>query len=426
VVCTSALGCAPSTSERPAHEVQPATDTRLDGSLLGTQRALDAGTARAGQKGLDASTDARAVDAAAAVDAASASADAQSSKTDAAPAMDFCGQTLPVDPSASGLLEGSVDILQAIPQHPSVNPRGPAVSAQFGTRVVWIFGEAVARGSLSDVVAVNSYTLSNFDRPYELDEALPDAGPPLSLVPELASDLALGADERLHYEMGNLVPVGPTELLLFYSPIKRRQPENQLTDEVLGTRVAHVKTDLKSIWAESEPELLFPASAPSMRSALQGRDGNVYLYGCPQQPSSQFDCLLARAPIGSATLARSYQYRTTGGWSNDLNVAVPVLSDAGPELSVSYNPYLRRYLAVFFSGLSNQIALQTAERPEGPFTPLGTVTLPKPSADSASSFRNLVEHPELSRKCGKQLVLTFLNPTGSGNYELTPIELELR
>ena len=54
------------------------------------------------------------------------------------------------------------------------------------------------------------------------------------------------------------------------------------------------------------------------------------------------------------------------------------------------------------------------------------MTLPRPSADPAYAFRDLLEHPELSRKCGKLLVLTYLSPTGGGNYELTPVELELR
>ena len=175
----------------------------------------------------------------------------------------------------------------------------------------------------------------------------------------------MGPDEALHYEIGSLVPVGPTELLLFYSPIRRRRTGDQLVDEPLGTRVAHVKTDLKSIWAESEPELVFPASAPSLRSGLLGRDGNVYLYSCPQQPNAQFDCVLARAPIGSATLARAYQYRTIGGWSNDLNVAVPVLQNAGPELSVSYNPYLRRYLAVFSVGSAIRSHCRRQSDPRG-------------------------------------------------------------
>jgi len=390
------------------------------------ESSLDAGAARAGRKSLDAGSDARAVGSAAPALDARVSADAQASKPDAAQAMDFCGQALPVDPSASGVREDSVLILPAIEQHPGVNPRGPAVSAQLGTRVVWMFGETVRRGSSSDVVASNSFTLSNFDRPLELEEALPGALPPLSFVPEPPSDVALGPDDTLHYEIGSLITVGPTESLLFYSLSRRAAPGGELVDEALGTRVVRVKTDLSTFHAEPEPGPVFPASAPSMRSGMLGRDGNVYLYGCRENADTQVDCLLARAPVGSAALARAYQYRIVGGWSNDLGVAVPVLKNARPELSVSYNPYLRRYLAVSLGGDDNQVVLQTAERPEGPFTPLSTVALPAQIANSAYPFRAALEHPELSSKCGRHLLLTYLNPTGDGNYELRPVELELR
>lgn len=357
---------------------------------------------------------------------ASAREDAQPPRSDAGVAMDFCGQMLPADPSASGVAAESVLIYPALAQHPSVEPRGPAISGPVGARVMWIFGETRARGDASQVVADSSYTLSAFDRRYELGEAALDAPSPISFLPPHTSDLALlGEGDSLHYELGSLVTVGPTESLLFYSPSRRITTPEGVRDERIGTRVVRIKTDLTNIFVEPQPELLFPASAPSMRFGLSGRDGNVYSYGCQERADHQFDCLLARAPVGSTNVARGYQYRTLGGWSNDLSSAVPVLKTAQAALSVSFNPYLRRYLAVFLVSGTNQIALHTAERPEGPFTQLATVVVPR-GARATGELATALEHPELASKCGKHLALTYLSPLEDGGVEVKPVEFDLR
>lgn len=352
--------------------------------------------------------------------------DVSAPKSDAAVAMDFCGQVLPTDPSASGVAADSVLIYPALAQHPSVIPRGPALSGPLGARVLWIFGEARARADAAQVVADSSYTLSGFDRRYELAEAAVDASPPVSFVPPQTSDLALlGDGDTLHYELGSLINVGPTESLLFYASARRSTTLEGTRDERIGTRVMRVKTDLTNVFVEPEQELLFPASAPSLRFGMLGRDGNVYLYGCQERAQHQFDCLLVRAPVGAATSARGYQYRTVGGWSNDPSSAVTVLKTTQRELSISFNPYLRRYLTVFSVGGTNQIALHTAERPEGPFTQLATVVVPR-GARASGELTTALEHPELASKCGKRLALTYLSPLEGGGVEVRPVELDLR
>lgn len=357
---------------------------------------------------------------------ASAREDALSPRSDAGVAMDFCGQMLPAEPGASGVAAESVLIYPALAQHPSVAPRGPAISGPFGARVMWIFGETRARGDATQVVADSSYSLSGFDRRYELGEAAVDAPPPVSFVPPQTSDLVLlGDGDSLHYEVGSLVAVGPTESLLFYSLSRRITTLEGVRDERIGTRVVRIKTDLTNIFVEPQPELLFPASAPSMRFGMVGRDGNVYLYGCRERADQQFDCLLARASVGSANVARGYQYRTLGGWSNDPGSAVPVLKTTQRELSVSFNPYLRRYLAVFLVAGTNQIALHTAERPEGPFTQLATVVVPR-GARATGELATALEHPELASKCGRHLALTYLAPLEDGGVEVKPVEFDLR
>ncbi|MEY4510431.1 MAG: hypothetical protein RLZZ450_2553 [Pseudomonadota bacterium] len=426
-LCVCATACTLGAPDEPTRDVEltPSTVTKLDAAVVDAARpaVLEPSRSDASVRSLDAGVSIGPVSE---MRDASAREDAQPPRSDAAIEMDFCGQPLPADPSASGVMAESVLVYSALAQHPSVLPRGPAISGPFGARVMWIFGETRSREDASVTLAEASYTLSGFDRRYELGEAAADAPLPIGFVPPQTADLALLADgDTLHYELGSLIAVGPTESLLFYSPSRRSTTTVGVRDERIGTRVVRVKTDLSSIFIEPQPELLFPASAPSIRFGLTGRDGNVYLYGCQEKTDGKVDCLLARASAGSANLARGYQYRTVGGWSNDPSSAISVLNNAHRELSVSFNPYLRRYLAVFLIGRSNQVALHTAERPEGPFTRLATVVLPR-SAGATGELSVAVEHPELASKCGRHLTLTYVSPLDDGGSEVRPVEFDLR
>jgi hypothetical protein len=223
---STALGlCAPGCTFHaaggpvPDVDLTPATAatsdaSRADASVADASReALQPGKSDASVNSLDAGSSARPGKE---MTDASARVDAQITRSgDGAVEMDFCGQTLPFDPSESGVLADSVVIYPALAQHPSVAPRGPAVSGPFGARVMWMFGEARAREDQRSVVAENSYTLSGFDRPYELQEAASDAERPASFVPAQVDDLAtLAEGDTLHYELGSLISIGPTESLL--------------------------------------------------------------------------------------------------------------------------------------------------------------------------------------------------------------------
>jgi hypothetical protein len=444
VLGLGSIGCDPRVFEDVTGQATPSADAQAeagarDASRRHSDASLDGSVAAQGGSAVglqpapstrdeDAGSDAKAAEAAIESDASTA--EPAPSSPDAAVERDLCNQVLPRAPSYSGIVEASIKLLPPIPQHPGITPRGPATSARFGARVLWLFGSAFVRNMGLARAAKNSATLSSFDRPFELDEAQVGALAPATFIPELPADLSTAPDDGLlSFMIGSVIADGPAEALVFYSPSRFGQENGQPVERSLGTRVARIGAGLGGPVAEPQPELIFPASAPSFRSGFVARDNYLYLYGCPQRPDTLYDCLLARAPVGQATSARAYQYRTVGGWSNDLSAAIVVLPNARPELSVSWNPYLRRYLAVHLVWISNQIALQTAERPEGPFTPFGSVSVPEHDAGASLFFSAALEHAELSGKCGKKLVLTYMRPVRAGadtTFELRPIELELR
>ena len=347
------------------------------------------------------------------------SSDTGDAASDAETPRDFCGNVLPATPSASGVLEDSLMFLPAIEQQPSVKVRGPAFSAFFDTHVLWIFGATDANTDPTSLVASSSYALSSLDHPFMLDEAT-DSTAPANLLPELAEDRAqAGADAELSYELGNplVLPLGGA--LLFYGVSARVDA----TTTYLGTRVARLVAGTP-IKAKPESALLFSATQPAFRSSVVANDGHAYLYGCAGSDAG-YDCKLARVEFDSIAQPTAYQYRTVGGWSNDATAATVVVANVGATLSVSYNEYLQSFLLASLVPMTHRITLQTAARPEGPWTELGQLTVPTGDDDKATPTY-AIEHAELSSNCGKTLVLTYVTPVADNQAELRPVQVELR
>lgn len=311
--------------------------------------------------------------------------------------------------------------LPAIAQQPGVKVRGPAYSAPFDGRVLWVFDAAYAQSDPARVVASSSYALSSLEHPFVLDEAS-DSQLPTTFLPELAQDRAqVGADVQLSYELGNplALPLGGT--LLFYAIHARIDASTTMQ---LGTRVARL-TGGRPISPESEPELVFPGSGPSFRTSVATDEGHAYLYGCAPSNAEGHDCKLARVALSAVSEPAAYQYRTVGGWSNDVTAATVVVANLSATLSVSYNAYLQGFLLTSFVPNSQRITLQSAPRPEGPWTELGQVTVPS-RADVSGLPMYAIEHAELSRNCGKSLLLTYVAPLADDQAELRPVQVDLR
>ena len=347
------------------------------------------------------------------------------------PTLDACGQEVPADPSRVHILSASVMELPALAQHPAVMPRGPGLTARFGDRVLWAFGRTLSNTSMPGVLGTSTSSFSTLDNPLNLDETQPGAAMPQPLVPDLPEDrAALEGSENLVYDLGSLIPTGDDQGLLFYTV-----NASTLLARLLGTRVARVYLDPAGghslLRVEPALDFVFDATKLTFRDGLLGVDGYVYLYACSQHDDSHFDCRVARAQRDLATLSSAYTFWTGGQWSADASAAAPVISEASGRISVSYNPYLSRYLAVHFVWILNEIRLEIAERPEGPWLRLGDVTVtPNPVTDALAFQLDAIEHPELATQCGKRLLLSYLGPTlsvaadGSKLFQLRPVALE--
>jgi hypothetical protein len=118
-----------------------------------------------------------------------------------------------------------------------------------------------------------------------------------------------------------------------------------------------------------------------------------------------------------------------GSWSSDLAQGTPVLNATDVSFSVSWNPYLRKYLAVHGLLLSNHVVLQTAAALEGPWLERVEIDMPMPAVFVNQEAR---EQPELAQRCGQRIVISSFSPTmlgesgwpNAGEVVLSYVDLE--
>ncbi|GAA4489671.1 hypothetical protein GCM10023094_51650 [Rhodococcus olei] len=107
-----------------------------------------------------------------------------------------------------------------------------------------------------------------------------------------------------------------------------------------------------------------------MSAFVDGHDGYIYEYGTPS--GRHGSALLARVPGTQIRDLTAYRYWNGSTWVADLGEAVPVIESPVSELSVQWNSYLNKYVAMY-TDTSNSLVIRQADRLEGPWS--GTQTI---------------------------------------------------
>ena len=84
--------------------------------------------------------------------------------------------------------------------------------------------------------------------------------------------------------------------------------------------------------------------------------------------------------------------------------------------SVSFNPYLGQFIAVYSGIFSNDIWFRSAPRPEGPWSAarkMFTALAPASGNDYAGK-----EHPELAAAGGRTVIVSYARATGTFDGEI--------
>lgn len=288
--------------------------------------------------------------------------------------------------------------------------RAGVTSAMVGQRVVWLFNMVDAQ--MAGWGSVQSLLSS----PPHLDEP----GPFVPLFP-------VGTvPDGYQVSIGSALALNDREALIFFASSRwfaTGQPG--LARIAVDQPAAQIVRAAGALFTEA----VVPdgGTAPWQPIFMTGAvaadepDGTyVYVYGCQADPDVMAEqsggaqaspCRVARVPSANVSFGASYRFWNGKTWGVDVHKASVVMTGVTSPLSVSYNKYLGKYLAVH-TLLVNTVALQIADRPEGPWKLLSKF----PTMESTVAFRttvNAVEHPELRDACQQVTYISYVKPWSS-------------
>ena len=107
-----------------------------------------------------------------------------------------------------------------------------------------------------------------------------------------------------------------------------------------------------------------PSQPQAQMSAFLKADGFVYEYQTPSGRSGE--AVLARVPEAEIEDPDRYTYWDGSTWKTDPAAARAVIPAPVSELSVDWNAYLGKYIALY-SDAQNNIVMRQSPRPEGPW-----------------------------------------------------------
>jgi serine/threonine protein kinase/tetratricopeptide (TPR) repeat protein len=313
---------------------------------------------------------------------------------------------------------------------PEVLTRGGGLSASIGGRSVWVFKDTIAfgRGGTSPTRIGSSWGVmeaaSSAGPPAVTGPADDGTGAPADLIPRTPTEKG----ERWTLEPGAVVWHGArNRALVFYAKTRGEGPKSRRA----GTSIAVWQPpDVRAARpvlrpGTEDPTLLFDAGEPPLGSGALVVGDWLYAYAC-EQPEGRFalPCLLARVPMDRALDRREWRFYAGGVWVPDWRSATSVI-DAGHLMSVAWNDYLDRYVAVYTPVVSSLIFVRTADRPEGPWSEEIIIEGIAPAV-GFQWISSGVGHAELAREGGRVELLTYARHLLTARSETRVVEIEFR
>jgi len=147
---------------------------------------------------------------------------------------------------------------------------------------------------------------------------------------------------------------------------------------------------------------------PAFGSALwPDEDGWLYVYGRVMTEPGRYGAALARVKPEDLPLREKYSYYSveaaSGAWTDDVSEASVALEDAPEEFSVSYNDFLKSYLAVSLDQATGRVLARQAPEPWGPWS-AGAALLACKEADYCEGAK---EQAVFAADGGRKIFLTL-------------------
>jgi hypothetical protein len=282
-----------------------------------------------------------------------------------------------------------------------VENRTVAATAFVRNRVLLVFNVPMAFGMAGWGSASGLSSL-----PPRLEEQAP-------FVP-LFETTAVPADRAL--AIGSAVADGSTALIYFGAA-------NQFLG-VEGAGIGRVSLNGNRAEILQAAGALFPPSGngvdpwrpPFIHGAIALTEDDVdyvYVYGCQANPNNADEvagaahdspCRLARVQRTEASTGASYRYWSGSDWVEDVSRAAVVIDHTSNALSVSYNTFLQKFVAVN-SGL-NLVTVRWSDRLQGPWSMLGQFNTVSATGGFFSTF-GAMELPALRDTCQRVTYVAY-------------------
>jgi hypothetical protein len=317
-----------------------------------------------------------------------------------------------------------------VPNPPGATGRDVGYSARFGGHSVWIFGDTFFAGASADGYHWRAGTWSFTD---DLDagdglsgfsHALGADGKPRALLPHTPDEQAFddahngtpcpaGTDcGARHTVWPGAFVVDPASgsALVFYTKEEIR-PTGTYDFHAAGTSIATWASPAEPAVRPAvrpelpDPTVLFPLPEPAWGSAALVDGDTIHAYACAGGALTS-PCLVARVAWKSALDRGAWRFWSGKEWAADYHAAAPVF-DGAPLLSVHFSPHLHKFVAYYMVPLGSDMAVRTADRPEGPWSPETRFGKALPALDGNWDY-GLFAHPELAG--GKTETLSYFQP----------------
>lgn len=308
---------------------------------------------------------------------------------------------------------------------------GPA--GTLGGRMLWTFGDTFLNASNpidgSNVLSATA-GWSSIEAPLALVQPVDAGGFPAQLIPYTAAELTQNRAAPLDgwaLWPGTMIDIGGGEGLIVFQRIKRTGGSGF---DSMGVGTARIAVDA-TVATRDPADLFAPPEPLFMPQSVV--DGMAYALSCDQVSFLNVGCKLGRAPVADAGVRASYAFFDGTTWQADIARAAVVIDELGGTPTISWNPWLERYLAVTGRILSSTVQLRTAEHIEGPWSEPVEI---EASADGATGVYApldedawnyvIIEHPELASADGRSIVISYSRPTEPfrGDVRLARITLE--
>ena len=312
----------------------------------------------------------------------------------------------------------------------TVLSRQGAPSALLGGKAVWVFADTRISRPGKDGSTFRQATVAWTDRLDARDglgplhELKDDSGLPSEFLPLTEGDRAFndahnGANCVEPCGVGWALAPGAVvadperdRLLVFYRRLLRRGWEE---DDRAGASLAvwtpeSLMVDRPVVRPEADvPTIHFGPDEPQWGSGALVVAGRMYVYAC-ENKDLDWPCRIARVPVAEALDRSQWQFFAGNGrWSHDWRDARPVLTGGvqGGALSVHWNPFFGKFLALASRPVDARIVVRLADHPEGPWADAGIEIDTLRSRPGWFWTNAGLGHAELARDGGRTEYVTY-------------------